>query len=245
VRPKGREGMPENFLRHGRRPGVRAHQRRRSVVGVSNADCVVYTATRPPPDLRPFEGDRRFCVGSWRRGTNVVSSSVGAARASEVVSSRRSANPTRGGRAGKGSRRSSLRGSILGVFANDSAAARAVRALVGRWDVIQQSQCDLQLRRTLRSAEQVLVFETMGGSAKPMDIDAVAPVARHPRVRVGQEHRPAPRPSASGSSSEEVNVQVFERLPAVRAVPIGSRTVELGSIGRASASKVQGISSGG
>jgi 4-hydroxy-tetrahydrodipicolinate reductase len=192
-----------------------------------DAECVCYTATA---DLRPFEAIEDICT-ILAAGKNVVSSSVVPLVHPKSffpeVRDRLQAACSRG-------RTSFFTSGIDPGFANDLLPL-VVSGLCGRWEEIRIQEI---INYATYDQPQVL-FETMG-FGKPMDS---TPLLLSPGT-LAFAWGGTVRLLADGLGLELDEVrQVYERLPAVRAVRIGSRTVEPGTMG-ALRFEVQGIVGG-
>jgi hypothetical protein len=181
----------------------------------SEADCVCYTATA---DLRPFEAIEDICR-ILEAGKNVVSSSV------VPLVHPKSFFPDvrdRLAEACEKGRASFFTSGVDPGFAND-VLPLVLSGVCGRWEEIRIQEI---INYATYDQPQVL-FETMG-FGQPMD---ASPILLTPgtlafawggTVRLLAE--------GLGVELDEVT-QSFERLPAIRPVTIGSRTVETGTMG--------------
>jgi len=193
----------------------------------SNADCVCYTATA---DLRPFEAIEDICR-ILAAGKNVVSSSV-----VPLVHPHSFFPEVRDRLAdacAKG-RSSFLTSGIDPGFANDMLPL-VLSGLAGSWEEIRIQEI---INYATYDQPQVL-FETMG-FGQPMD---ATPLLLTPGT-LAFAWGGTVRLLADGLGLELDEVrQEFERRPATRAVKIGERTVEPGTMG-ALRFEVQGIVGG-
>ena len=192
-----------------------------------DADCVCYTATA---DLRPFEAieDITRILAS---GKNVVSSSVvplvhPKSFFAEVRDRLEAACQT--------GRSSFFTSGIDPGFANDMLPL-VLSGLAGRWEEIRIQEI---INYATYDQPQV-IFETMG-FGQPMD---ATPLLLTPGT-LAFAWGGTVRLLADGLGLELEDVrQVYERRPAVKAVRIGARTVEPGTMG-ALRFEVQGIVDG-
>jgi len=193
----------------------------------SNADCVSYTATA---DLRPFEAIEDICR-ILAAGKNVVSSSV-----VPLVHPHSFFPEVRDRLAdacAKG-RSSFLTSGIDPGFANDMLPL-VLSGLAGSWEEIRIQEI---INYATYDQPQVL-FDTMG-FGQPMD---ATPLLLTPGT-LAFAWGGTVRLLADGLGLELDEVrQEFERRPAERAVTIGKRTVEPGTMG-ALRFEVQGIVGG-
>jgi hypothetical protein len=191
------------------------------------ADCVCYTATA---DLRPFEAIEDICR-ILASGKNVVSSSVvPLVYPSSFLPDFRDQLAAACEKGGS----SFLTSGIDPGFAND-VLPLVISGLCGRWEEIRIQE----IINYATYAQPQVVFETMG-FGQPLD---ATPLLLTPGTLAfawgGTIHLLA---DGLGLELDEV-AQTFERRPAVRAVEIGDRTVEPGTMG-ALRFEVQGIVKG-
>ena len=193
----------------------------------TNADCVCYTATA---DLRPFEAIEDICR-ILAAGKNVVSSSV-----VPLVHPHSFFPEVRDRLAdacAKG-RSSFLTSGIDPGFANDMLPL-VLSGLAGSWEEIRIQEI---INYATYDQPQVL-FETMG-FGQPMDATPLLLTPGTLAFAWGGTVRLLA--DGLGLQLDEIR-QEFERRPATRAVTIGERTVEPGTMG-ALRFEVQGIVGG-
>jgi 4-hydroxy-tetrahydrodipicolinate reductase len=193
----------------------------------SNADCVCYTATA---DLRPFEAIEDICR-ILAAGKNVVSSSV-----VPLVHPHSFFPEVRDRLAGACAtgRSSFLTSGIDPGFANDLLPL-VLSGLAGSWEEIRIQEI---INYATYDQPQVL-FETMG-FGQPMDATPLLLTPGTLAFAWGGTVRLLA--DGLGLQLDEIR-QEFERRPATRAVTIGKRTVEPGTMG-ALRFEVQGIVGG-
>jgi hypothetical protein len=193
----------------------------------SNADCVCYTATA---DLRPFEAIEDICR-ILAAGKNVVSSSV--VPLVHPHSFFPEVRDRLGDACAKG-RSSFLTSGIDPGFANDMLPL-VLSGLAGTWEEIRIQEI---INYATYDQPQVL-FDTMG-FGQPMDATPLLLTPGTLAFAWGGTVRLLA--DGLGLQLDEVR-QEFERRPATRAVTIGARTVEPGTMG-ALRFEVQGIVGG-
>lgn len=181
----------------------------------SDADCVCYTATA---DLRPFEAIEDICR-ILESGKNVVSSSVvplvhPASFFPEVRD--RLAQACEKGRS------SFFTSGVDPGFAND-VLPLVLSGVCGRWEEIRIQEI---INYATYDQPQVL-FDTMG-FGQPMDASPILLTPGTLAFAWGGTIRLLAE--GLGIELDEVT-QSFERLPAIRPVTIGARTVETGTMG--------------
>jgi 4-hydroxy-tetrahydrodipicolinate reductase len=181
----------------------------------SDADCVCYTATA---DLRPFEAIEDICR-ILESGKNVVSSSVvplvHPASFFPEVRDRLAEACAKG-------RSSFFTSGVDPGFAND-VLPLVLSGVCGRWEEIRIQEI---INYATYDQPQVL-FDTMG-FGQPMDASPILLTPGTLAFAWGGTIRLLAE--GLGVELDEV-VQSFERLPAIRPVTIGARTVETGTMG--------------
>jgi hypothetical protein len=226
VHGTAKEGLDAGRLCGRAATGVRATRDADALLAL-DADCVCYTATA---DLRPFEAIEDLCR-ILAAGKNVVSTSV------VPLVHPKSFFPEVRDRLEDACRRGGTSFFTSGVdpgFAND-VLPLVLSGLAGRWEEIRIQEI---INYTTYDQPQV-IFDTMG-FGQPMD---ATPLLLTPGTLVFAWGGTI-RLLAEGLGLELDDVrQEFERRPADRAIQVGARTIEPGTMG-ALRFEVQGIVGG-